>query len=63
MSAKKKKSLSEGTRISVYCAWTDTWLEGTVDVLLSSQFAWETDDGRRFITHYDGGWKHVEKED
>lgn len=59
MSAKKKKSLSEGTKVKVYCAWTDTWLEGEVYALLSTQFSWKADDGRCFITHYDGNWKHA----
>jgi len=51
------KKPEEGQEVEVYCAWTDTWLKGTVDLLMSEQFAWIAEDGRRFITRYDGGWR------
>jgi len=47
-----------GDRIIVKEHWTETEICGKVDLLLSTQFAWETEDGQRFITHYDGDWRY-----
>ena len=61
--SKGKKKPEIGQRITVYDAWTDSWLDGRVYATLSTQFSWESDDGRCFITHYDGGWKHAEEKE
>lgn len=59
----KRKPPADGERVRVYDVWTDTYLEGTVDGQLSIQFAWNSDDGRRFITHNDGLWEKVDASD
>jgi len=49
-----------GDRVIVTDYWTETDLEGVVDLLLSEQFRWISDDGRVFITRYDGAWRKYE---
>jgi len=53
-----RKKPAVGDRVIVTDNWTETDLEGTVKTLLSEQFSWESDDGRRFITHYKGDWRY-----
>lgn len=47
-----------GDRVIVKDHWNDREIHATVDLLLSSQFVIETDDGERLIMPYIGDWKY-----
>lgn len=54
---------AEGDRVMVVDHWTETTIFGVVDILLSSQFAIDAEDGHRYIIPYNGDWIHANETD